>query len=311
MIILHEQQRANNMTLRILGIGFFIILTIEVFGQGCSDAGFCTLNSFKPHADSMAFRNQLKIGANVGSADYSIGIFGSYLEFNRKISKRLGGDIKLTMLSQSGNNISVSGLSDIFLNFNYEASDRFILTAGVKVPLADGNKSMNGLALPMDYQSSLGTFDLILGAGYKLKKFQAVVAYQQPLTQNSNTFLATKYSSDSPLSAFQSTNQFHRKGDILLRASYPIQATKRIAITPSLLPIFHLGNDTYVDELNFTREIEGSNGLTLNINLYVDVTLGNSSMLQFNLGTPLVVREARPDGLTRSWIVNLEYAWKF
>jgi hypothetical protein len=299
------------MIMRIIGIGVLVFLAIDIYGQGCSDAGFCTLNSFMPHADSAEFNSKLKVGANVGAADYSIGIFGSYLEFNRKISKKLGGDIKLTMLSQSGNTISEAGLSDVFLNLNYEATDRFIFTAGAKMPLSDGNKSMNGLALPMDYQSSLGTFDLILGAAYKLRKLQAVVAYQQPLTQNNNSFLATEYSSESPLGDFQSTNQFHRKGDVLVRVSYPIQATKRITITPSLLPIYHLGNDTYIDELNFTREIEGSSGLTLNANVYVDFAVGIASMLQLNLGTPFVVREARPDGLTRSWIVNLEYAVKF
>lgn len=299
------------MAIRILGIGIVIFLAVDLYGQGCSDAGFCTLNSFKPHADSTTFSNRVNVGANVGVADYSIGIFGSYLEYNRKISKRLEADVKLTMISQSGNNISEVGLSDVFFNFNYMASNRVTLTAGAKVPLSDGNKSRNGLTLPMDYQSSLGTFDLILGAGYKFRKLQTVVAYQQPLTQNNNTFLSSEYSSDSPLSTFQSTNQFHRKGDILLRASYPIQAAKKLTLTPSLLPIFHLGNDTYIDEQNITREIDGSSGLTLNANLYVDIAIGKASIIQFNLGTPLIVREARPDGLTRSLIVNLEYAVKF
>jgi hypothetical protein len=253
----------------------------------------------------------MKLGANFGTADNSIGIFGSYVEFNRQISKRIGGDIKLTMLSQSGNNISTVGLSDIFLNVNYEATDPLTFTVGAKVPLADGNKSKDGLPLPMDYQSSLGTFDLIVGAGYTFRKLQTVIAYQQPITQNNNTFLATQYSSDSPLNTFQSTNQFHRKGDVLLRASYPFQVTRKIAITPSLLPIYHLGDDTYVDEQNTTREIDGSNGLTLNANLYLDFEIGRASAIQVNLGIPFVVREARPDGLTRSLIVNIEYAVKF
>jgi hypothetical protein len=296
--------------MRFLSIGALIFLVIDAYGQGCSDAGFCTLNSFKPHADSTSLRNKMKIGANIGTADNSIGIFGSYIEFNKRISKRLGADIKLTMLSQSGNNISVAGLSDVFVNFNYDAGRHFTLTAGAKSPLADGNRSMNGLALPMDYQSSLGTFDLILGAGYKFKTLQLVFAYQQPLTQNNNTFLASQYAVDSPLRNFQSTNQFHRKGDVLWRASYPFRVTKKIAITPSLLPIYHLGIDTYVDELNFTREINGSNGLTLNANFYLDFEISKASVLQINLGMPLVVREARPDGLTRSLIVNLEYAFK-
>lgn len=163
----------------------------------------------------------------------------------------------------------------------------------------------------MDYQSSLGTFDLILGAGYKFRKVQTVVAYQQPLVQNNNTFLATQYPSDSPLSDFQSTNQFQRRGDLLLRISHPTHSAKKVTITPSLLPIYHLGNDTYVDELGSTREIDGSNGLTLNANLYLDLEIGRASIIQVNLGMPFVVREARPHGLTRSLIVNFEYAVKF
>ena len=43
-----------------------------VYGQGCSDAGFCTINSFKPNgADSTSvLNNQFKIGAFYGMADY-------------------------------------------------------------------------------------------------------------------------------------------------------------------------------------------------------------------------------------------------
>ena len=32
---------------------------------------------------------------------------------------------------------------------------------------------------------------------------------------------------------------------------------------------------------------------------------------EFNLGTPLIVRDARPDGLTRSIVLNLEYKFRF
>lgn len=113
--------------MRILGIGILIFLTATVYGQGCSDAGFCTLHSFKPHADSTTFSNKVKVGVNVGAADHSIGIFGSYLEYNRNIGKKLDADVKLTMLWQSGNTISVVGLSDVFLNFNYKANDYFTI----------------------------------------------------------------------------------------------------------------------------------------------------------------------------------------
>jgi hypothetical protein len=170
---------------------------------------------------------------------------------------------------------------------------------------------LDGLPLPMDYQSSLGTFDLIFGMGYTIKKLQLVTAIQQPLTQNDNQFLATDYDEDSPLRAFPSTNQFKRSGDVLVRISYPIVISPRMTFTPGLLPIYHLANDKYTDEFNVEKEIVGSQGLTLNGNIYFDYEINKKSTLQINMGVPFVVRDARPDGLTRSFIANLEYRLKF
>lgn len=294
-----------------LGIGMLIFLTADVCGQGCSDAGFCTLNSFKPQADGAQFNNMVKVGVNAGAADHSIVIVGSYLEFNRKIGNKLSGNIKLTQLSQSGNGIHATGFSDVFVDFSYRMTEKFTITAGTKVPLMDGSRSMNGLALPMDYQSSLGTLDLILGAGYRFDKLQLVLAVQRPLVQNNNAFFATDYVLNSPLRDFQSTNQFQRKSDVLIRISYPMFVSKKITVTPSLLPIYHLGVDKYTDESGERQEITGSDGLTLNANLYLDWMIGKSSVLQFSVGTPFIVRDSRPDGLTRSVIANCEYAIKF
>lgn len=78
-----------------------------------------------------------------------------------------------------------------------------------------------------------------------------------------------------------------------------------------MLPIYHLTNDKFTDELNIKREIEGSQGLTLNGNVYFDYEFNAKSSLQLNVGMPFVVRDARPDGLTRSFIANLEYRIKF
>lgn len=299
----------------------FILLTATLYslstsfsyGQGCSDAGFCTINSFKPNnTDSTeVLNNQFKIGAFYGKADNSISVYGSYLEYNRQLSQKFGLDAKLTTLAQNGNGISVFGLSDIFVNANYKASENVKLTLGVKVPLSNANRTNENLPLPMDYQASLGTFDLILGIGYEIKKLQLVAAIQQPLTQNSNEFLATDYPINSELSAFQSTNKFERSGDVLLRVSYPINVNSKLKLTPSILPIYHLTNDKYTDEFNVKNEIKGSQGLTLNGNMYLDYELNSKNIIQLNAGMPFIVRDARPDGLTRSFIANLEYRIKF
>ena len=291
----------------------FAIEASYSYGQGCSDAGFCTINSFKPKSsDSMeVLNNQFKIGAFFGKADNSISVYGNYLEYNRQLNKKFGLDAKLTTIAQYGNGISVFGLSDIFLNANYKANEKVKLTLGAKIPLSDASNTRNNLPLPMDYQASLGTFDLIFGIGYEFKKIQVVAAIQQPLTQNNNQFIATNYQINSELRTFQSTNKFERSGDILLRLSYPINLNSKLKLTPSILPIYHLKNDKYTDEFNVKQEIKGSQGLTLNGNAYIDYEINSKNIIQLNLGMPFIVRDSRPDGLTRSFISNIEYRIKF
>ena len=294
---------------------FILIVTILFaigasysYGQGCSDAGFCTMNSFKPNnTDSTeVLNNQFKIGVFYGKADNSISVFGNYLEYNRQLSKKFGLDAKLTTIAQDGNGISAFGLSDIFLNANYKVNEKVKLTLGAKTPLSDASNTRNNLPLPMDYQASLGTFDLIFGIGYEIKKIQVVAAIQQPLTQNENQFIAKNY-----LSSFQSTNKFKRSGDVLLRISYPITIDSKLKLTPSILPIYHLTNDKYTEDSNVQKEITGSQGLTLNANAFLDYEFNSKNIIQLNLGIPFIVRDSRPDGLTRSFIANIEYRIKF
>ncbi len=295
-------------------IAIFFLLPLDLtYGQGCSDAGVCTVNSFKPEAaDSIPLqKNRLKAGVFYGSADYSISVAGAYLEYNRQINEPFSMDVRLTSLSQSGNDISVFGLSDLYLSANYQVSDKTVVTLGTKIPLTDGNVTKDMLPLPMDYQSSLGTFDLIAGVGFTINNLRIIAAFQQPLTQNSNEFLAENYPANSILRTFQTTRNFKRNGDIILRVAYPIKVGDSFKITPGLLPIYHLANDKFTDAAGAEQEIEGSQGLTLNGNLYFDYEINHRNALQLNLGVPFIVRDQRPDGLTRSFVVNLEYGIKF
>jgi hypothetical protein len=75
---------------------------------------------------------------------------------------------------------------------------------------------------------------------------------------------------------------------------------------PSILPIYHLKNVKYTDKFNVINEIRGSQGLTLNGNIYLDYKIKSKNIIQINMGMPFIVRDARPDGLTRHFIANLE-----
>lgn len=299
-------------------LGFFLIIGLSAIihvarGQGCSDAGFCTLSSFKPSGldSNSQFKNQLKIGVSYGSADHSISIFGTHIEYHRALNKKLVLNAKLASLSQSGNGISVFGFSDLFLNMDYPISEIGKLTLGFKLPLNDGSKFRDDLPLPMDYQSSLGTLDFLFGISREFNRFHMALAFQLPLSQNQNEFIAEDYPTGSPLKQFQTTNRFIRRGDLMVRVAYPLSVKNKFKITPGLLPIIHLGKDKYTDKQGIERTIDGSQGLTLNGTVHFDYEMNDNHSFQLNAGVPFIVRKQRPDGLTRGFIATLEYRRKF
>ncbi len=149
----------------------FIPFSYNLYAQGCSDAGICTVNSLKPAShDSLETTkyNHIKFGVSYGKADHSISVINSYLEYNRQLSSDFSIDTKILFTHQNGKENSVSGLSDIFLNLNYTFTENALLMIGSKIPLSNGNDKFNGMSLPMDFQSSLGTFDFIAGIGYRI-----------------------------------------------------------------------------------------------------------------------------------------------
>jgi hypothetical protein len=286
--------------------------TIQLNAQGCSDAGFCTINSFRPEADSSNFSaHQIKAGVNYGKADRSISVIGTFVEYNYQVNQEAGISVRLTSLAQSGNDISMFAQSDIFLTGNFQATEKIKITGGIKIPLRGGNAAYNNLSLPMDYQSSLGTLDIIGGTSFEFHRIQLSIAAQIPLTQNKNEFFANDYPESSPIRNFQTTNQFERSGDLLLRISYPVKISQKLVFTPALLPIYHLTDDKYTNRNGQKLAIDGSQGLTLNGNAYLDYSFNRKHAVKMNYAAPFIVRDSRPDGLTRSFIVNFEYSFNF
>lgn len=296
----------------LLTLLIFTAISRNINAQGCSDPGFCTLSSIKPQDGGFTdAKNRLRIGASIGQADYDISVFANYLEFNRALTNKIGLDAKITSLSQSGNGISTFGLSDIYLNANFKLSNNFRFTLGTKLPLADGNTKKDGISLPMDYQSSLGTVDIIIGIGVSVEKLQIMAAFQQPVSKNENQFMSEDYPQGTLFNSIHTTNKFERSGDVLLRVSYPFALSKKLTFSPGLLPIYHLMEDRFSWGDGSGGAILGSKGLTLNGNLFLDYSINEKNGIQFSLGVPFIVRDVRPDGLTRSFVAGLEYNYSF
>jgi hypothetical protein len=165
----------------------------------------------------------------------------------------------------------------------------------------------------MQYQSSLGTVDLLAGISLTNKKWLFATAVQQPLSgTNRNTFLPA-YWNTAAANKYSPTNTFNRKGDVLLRAAYTLIGKDKIDLSIGLLSIYHLGKDTYVNGniSNKPIALDGSEGLTLNGTAALHYRLNNKFSLGLSGGVPFVVRDIRPDGLTRKFVVSPEIVFNF
>ena len=305
---------------KILLSTFFAFHLLLGYSQGCSDAGFCTLNTIKAQGldlDGMeTHRHQVTFGISYGSGQNDVNVTVPYAEYIYRIKDYLDLGAKLTYSFNNGELGNVSGFGDLFLSSNYRINgDSKVVnsfTLGFKIPLSDGNKMSQGSSLPMVYQPSLGTFDLIAGYNIAIRHLGIGVAYQQPLTNpNDNQFSPADFP-DPRAGDYLATRSLTRKADVLLRVSYSIPLLEnKLNIRPGLLPIYHLGNDLFLDENDMEQEIEGSQGLTLNGNIFVDYNINETNTIALNWGRPFISRDAFPDGLLRRFVVGVDYKVRF
>ncbi len=297
------------------GVASILIINPSA-GQGCSDAGVCTIHSFKDNraqvADQAGFKNELVTGFSFGKGERSVSYYTPYLQYTRHVSAHTSASLKFTYNAISGELASTAGAGDLFLSLDHRVDRKSkwkkSIFAGFKIPLADAGLSKNAIELPMPYQPGLGTTDLILGLNIARDAWGATIAWQQPLNaSNENAFLPENYPGIPLANRYLPTNQFGRKADLVARLTYDIPSKTKLSLRPGLLGIYHVGDDTYVDINKTRREIDKSAGLTLNGVLFAGYNFNDKNRIELSVGTPFVVRTNRPDGLTRSFVTSLEY----
>jgi hypothetical protein len=276
--------------------------------QGCSDAGFCTIPLRPPAASRNNIQTELSYLR--GEENTDIGNFS--LSYARQISKHLQWDHKITLTYITGIYGTVFHPGDYYttlrLALKTHTGRAVHLLGGVKLPFNRSNLKINNVSLPMVYQTSLGTYDLIIGAAFPIGILDMNLATQIPVIQkNRNSFVKEQ----APLPGdFPTTNLFYRKADILWRVGYPIKKNgAKWNFNPNLLAIYHLGNDSFENVYGKREKIGGSSGLTLNANLQIGYRINQQQSLQFSFATPLIVRDSRPDGLTRSFVGSIAYTF--
>ncbi|HMO60958.1 MAG TPA: hypothetical protein PKC39_06140 [Ferruginibacter sp.] len=289
----------------------FVFLVLYGFanGQGCSDAGFCSIRYHQQ--ESKNEKQSISIGNVVGKGDGNTFINNSYVLYTRHFNKGISWDTKLTANYASGSLANHFNAGDVFTTASFplftEGATKILkLSSGLKIPLTSANDKAGVHPLPMAYQSSLGTYDLLLGLNLSLhQKWEFTQAWQIPLTrQNKNSYFSELGVTD----AFPSTNLFNRKPDALFRVAYTHRiASDKVFLKPNLLAVYHTGTDNFINNIGNKTALTGSKGLTLNANLIAGFALSSKQSIEISLAAPLVVRTIRPDGLTRSFTAGIEY----
>lgn len=303
---------------------FFLLFLVPVCSgkinaQGCSDAGVCTIHSIKNNTwgDGQEEKaNTVVAGFAFGKGEDNISYYTPYLEYTRAFKSGTALTVKFNYVISDGRLATTSGISDVFITasqaFDKRKAVRKSFILGAKIPLDHAELGKGNIELPMPYQPSLGTYDLITGFNFFYKSFGATAAFQIPLiNENRNKFLPSDYPAHPFVSEYLPTNQFSRKPDGLLRVSYSWELNQKFSIRPSLLGIYHFDDDSYVNSAQQRVDIFGSRGLTLNGNVFFNLKTSRMSEFELALGTPFVVRPSRPDGLTRSFVASLDYRISF
>ena len=314
-----------------------LLASMDARPQGCSDAGVCTagpIGELHMEGDTTALADTKQHYARLGFS-YAVGeqqttILIAMAELGFGVTERLAVSLRLPYQWADGNLGRNSGVGDPVITTSYafmrKEGRRLDGMVGVKLNSGNADDTWDGFSidqvprsLPMPYQTSLGTTDLLLGVNYRHDRWSGALALQLPVHQaNENVFTHAAWGQDRAALGYFESALLERAADAVARVQYRI-TWRRLGIQPGLVAIQHLDMDTRMEASGPTDlpghtsrlSIAGSEGLTLNFTVDAGYRINDRWTVELAYGSPLIVREERPDGLTRSMVLNtgLRYAF--
>lgn len=305
-------------TFRIIAVAVLsVLMAPRVQAQGCSDAGVCTIGTVQAgfHADDSEYYDdrspqplRIQVQSVFGAGENGVTILQVVPEASWTIASPITTGTLAVKASLpyvyatgvlKGLSTSHSGIGDAMISVSntmaVNASTEIGVTVGTRLPTGSTDASSTsgtaaGSPLPMPYQTGLGTTDLLLGASVSMDAWAVALGYQHVL-QNGNS---NAYVDDGE--GYFTSKDLVRGNDAVARLTYTLSAWD-VSITPSLLAIYRLQADRVEG-----AEVAGSRGLTLNAAIAGRYMLSRSVDLRVDLAMPLIIRDVRPDGLTRAFV---------
>ena len=288
---------------------FLILLNLLVSGQGCSDAGACSVDilNFSPGYEQKTRKVTLSFDQSFSLGEHYIFISQSTLGVQYKITKSTRAELRVPFILTYGNlgytygagDLIISLSQDFFKDKNYQVTG--IIGSRLKVNNADF--TFGGQPLPMAYQTSLGSYDIITGVQYSRMKWNFYVAYQHPFGRNENRYLVPPGETNPDKQYFESA-YLKRGDDLYVRLRYHLALKSERSLTFTLLSIYRIQKSEIIkNDQNVV--LDGSNGLTMNPGITYSTALKNDRKLSLQLAAPVIDRNYRADGLTKNVIISV------
>jgi len=284
---------------------WFLLGGAPALAQGCSDAGICTMGNMRAGATTTELQRSINtsLSSSIGIGEQGVTILHVVPEVSVPLFDHGTLRASIPLVRASGSLGTNEGIGDASINYSHSLyRDNGIemgLTAGARIATGttDAERSA-GKALPMPYQTGLGTTDLVVGLSAVIDQWTFAAGYQRVVVdRNSNTY------HDDGLGYFTS-HQLRRGDDAMLRASRRFDVAG-IDLAPSILAIYRVQGDRVMN-----LDVQGSAGLTLNAALAAVAPLSERFFLRLDLASPVVVRKVRADGLTRAFVATLEMSYR-
>lgn len=300
-------------------IFLFLLIKGGVNAQGCSDAGVCSVSGAAQTMTDSTNTNQdvealliLRTTTSVSSGEQGVLTLQEIPEVEYYISKRIQLVTRIPYIINAGNLGTTSGIGDPYFGISAQVfsseENKISISGGYKIPIGKTDIRDAGRSLPMPYQSGLGTSDGLFGAFWVKERLRVSAVYQHVFKQkNKNEFLRSRWEGIKRAQTYFESNELKRGNDLSLRFDYEFN-WKNGKIYTGILSIYRLTEDKITELSGEEKQVKGSGGLTLNITASAFYQFTPQQRLTAQIGFPVVVREVRPDGLTRSAVINLIYA---
>jgi hypothetical protein len=300
---------------------FALLSSYAARTQGCSDAGFCTMGAMKPDQPfnkKLRFQlNSMEFSMYRGTTRLTPTILVATADLNFTLSQKSSLQVKLPYQWVTGRLANTEGAGDVSICFtrNFLRADKFYITysIGAKIPTNSSDKAINSLPLPMYYQTSLGTYDVVGGFSVLSRKWLVATGIQIPFGENGNQFIWSAWNGTDEKSYVDTYTQgkdLRRGTDVMLRVERNFRLS-RWNFSVGLLPIFRVNRDAFTNSRGVRVISRDASGLAMSGIATAGYSFNVRSQVRLLVGHVLVQRKLNPDGLTRELVSSITYVYRF